>query len=183
MNMKNRFGWKDRQEVEHSANKDAPPVFKRARQWSRNLGLIIMVGSIIAPVVISVGSGPVTISKVTVSSEVIKAIPIFITLVVAIAEGVRRMFQFQTRWVSTGVTHQLITRALDEYADATAGMEIGSEPWVAKFLKFKKYVNDAKSKETEEYFSNIAEMEKKEKDKTTNPASNYCAVERSVDLI
>ena len=27
MNMKNRFGWRDKQEVEHSANKDAPPVF------------------------------------------------------------------------------------------------------------------------------------------------------------
>ncbi|MGO7032637.1 hypothetical protein ACCT19_17120 [Rhizobium ruizarguesonis] len=27
MNMKNRFGWKDRQEVEHSADKNAPPVF------------------------------------------------------------------------------------------------------------------------------------------------------------
>ncbi|MBY5594118.1 DUF4231 domain-containing protein [Rhizobium leguminosarum] len=142
---------------------------QRAREWSRDLGLIIMVGSIIAPVAISVGSGPVTISKITVSSEVIKAIPIFITLVVAIAEGVRRMFQFQTRWVSTGVTHQLITRALDDYADATAGMEIGSEAWVTEFLKFKKYLNDAKSKEAEEYFSNIAEMEKKD---TKVPASN-----------
>ncbi|WP_157628327.1 hypothetical protein [Rhizobium leguminosarum] len=27
INMKNRFGWKDKQEVEHSADKDAPPVF------------------------------------------------------------------------------------------------------------------------------------------------------------
>lgn len=27
INMKNRFGWRDKQEVEHSADKDAPPVF------------------------------------------------------------------------------------------------------------------------------------------------------------
>lgn len=27
MNMKNRFGWRDKQEVQHSADKDAPPMF------------------------------------------------------------------------------------------------------------------------------------------------------------
>ncbi len=27
INMKNRFGWRDKQEVEHSADKNAPPVF------------------------------------------------------------------------------------------------------------------------------------------------------------
>lgn len=27
LNMKNRFGWKDKQEVTHSADKDAPPIF------------------------------------------------------------------------------------------------------------------------------------------------------------
>lgn len=27
INMKNRFGWRDKQEVEHSANQDAPPIF------------------------------------------------------------------------------------------------------------------------------------------------------------
>ncbi|MBY5698413.1 DUF4231 domain-containing protein [Rhizobium leguminosarum] len=174
--MTDTSGWAHRKEVSLERVEKDLAFYKAKRKWARNwshgLGLIIMVGSIVAPVAVSVGPGPVTISTVTVPSEVMKAIPIFITLVVAIAEGVRRIFQFQTRWVSTGVTHQLITRALDDYADATAGMEIGSEPWVAEFLKFKKYVNDAKSKETEEYFSNIAEMENKEKDKPARPAGN-----------
>lgn len=164
--------WEDRQKVLLTNIQRSVEHYraqaKHARLWHRWLSGVVLVGSVFAPAAVAGGAGSVSSGSghLAISSILSPTLALAITLVVAIAEGFRRMFRFEHRWHVCARTRGQLERAKSRYLDTVAEMEIGCSDWKAKFWELSEYYADTLEKEIEEFFAAVkagsSEQESKE---------------------
>ncbi|WP_144083188.1 hypothetical protein [Rhizobium leguminosarum] len=134
-------------------------VQKVARYWQRVISSVVMIGSILAPATVATGAATsgkqIDLTLLGIQSSSLASISLVITLLVAVAEGFRRIFRFERRWASAWLSGQTLHAAKEDYLDAVIGKPVGSPEWVSEFQKLRKSINGAKNQDGEEFFQSV----------------------------
>ncbi len=124
----------------------------------RLISVIVMLCSVFAPLFV-VGS---SLEKVFFMSDVaIKIAALIVTVILSIAEGLKRIFRFDRRWVAIYWARSAIKRARNDYRIAQIGQPIGSETWVANFKAFRDRYYETIDAETREFFDALGKGDEK----------------------
>ncbi len=124
----------------------------------RLISLIVMLCSVFAPLLV-VGS---SLDQAFYMSDVaIKIAAVIVTIILSIAEGLKRIFRFERRWVAIYWARSAIKRARNDYRIAQIGQPIGSETWVANFKAFRDRYYETIDAETHEFFDALGKGDEK----------------------
>lgn len=126
-----------------------------ARICHRISGIVVLIGSILAPVTVASGASGGTLNVLGVPAPVMAGAALIITLVVAFAEGLRRIFRFDQRWGSCFQTRDGIWRAREIYRETIIGHPVASEEWKKAYLTLKNTFLELTQVETTAFFDTV----------------------------
>jgi len=124
-----------------------------ARRWHRSLGVIVLICAVLAPVTVvsSTGSAPGS----PINPYILSAISVVLTLIIALAEGLRRNFRFEERWTACSTSRDQLKWLKEGYLDQQVGKPVGSDPWVENVLKTRREAQAVVMNETKQFFDVI----------------------------
>lgn len=160
--------WKERQdslieEIERT-RKYYKSRGRSARYAHRALSIIVLVGSILAPVTVAPGAATAAGTNLTVlgiSQPTLASFSLITTIVVALAEGLRRMFRFDESWSNCWLTGEAIRQATERYRDATVGAPAGTAEWKTALQNLRREYDEAVAKESVNYFDVVRSVSAK----------------------
>ncbi len=124
----------------------------------RLISVIVMLCSVFAPLFVAASS----LEKVFFMSDVaIKIAALIATIILSIAEGLKRIFRFDRGWVAIYWARSAIKRARNNYRIAQVGQPIGSETWVANLKAFRDRYYETIDAETREFFDALGKGDEK----------------------
>jgi hypothetical protein len=97
----------------------------------RIVSVIVMLCGVFAPVLVA-GSN---LKILGLENETIQICAFFLTIVLAILEGLKRIFRFEQRWSAYFWARNDLKKMRDMYRIEKIGKEVGSDAWVANFRK------------------------------------------------
>jgi hypothetical protein len=101
----------------------------------RFLSNVVLVCAVLAPVIVTSGEGTgLGVFFSDPSSSLFKKLSLGITLTLALAEGLRRTFQFDHRWAVCANCRERLLSLRDAYLDQQVGKAAGSEDWVTNLF-------------------------------------------------
>ena len=127
-----------------------------ARIYHRTVGVIVLVGSVFAPVAVASSAGTSTgFDLFSIDEHRSAQIALIITVVLALCEGLRRFFQFDQRWMTCVQAREELRRLRDRYQDEQIGSQIGSGPWINRFHLLRKDAQEVMSQEEVGFFQRL----------------------------
>ena len=140
-------------------------VRKRTRYMQRFFSTVVMIGSILAPVTVASGSVSAASSNLAVLGippQAVGGISLVITLTVALAEGFRRIFRYETRWQTAYTAGKTIRAARQHFFDAVVDLKIGDPQWVAEYRSLRAKIEAAETEEGQEFFKGVSALAAKD---------------------
>jgi fumarate reductase subunit D len=111
------------------------------RLSQRTLSIIVLVCAVLAPITVSSGSeGGLMVFGL--SKDAISKIALIVTLTLALAEGLRRIFHLEARYVTCINAREALYRIRDNYLDEQVGKEVGSEEWIKNLAGARKAMDE-----------------------------------------
>jgi hypothetical protein len=105
-------------EYRHYYSKSA----REARLFHSGIGIIVLIGSVIAPVaVVSSTGGQAGLALFGINEKFIGQIAVIVTVILALCEGLRRAFQFDMRWGTSVQAREQLRHLVDVYLDGKVG--------------------------------------------------------------
>jgi Protein of unknown function (DUF4231) len=141
---------------------------RTARIWHRIVGVVILICVVISPVaVVSTGTGAAGagLSAFSIPTTAITAIAVASTIIVALAEGLRRTFQFEHRWITCVKAREDLWRLKDTYLDEQVPNPVGTGDWIARFSDLRKREQEVRIQEEGGFFESL----KAARDKVPTP--------------
>ena len=126
---------------------------KRYQFWQRATSVSVMVLSTLAPLVVA-GSG-VAEGTFGLSRDNLSVAGVIITLILALIEGVRRIFRFEQRWATCYQVKSTIKREREGYRYQRIGLAVGSEEWKLNLAALRKAFDIATGQETQAFFAAV----------------------------
>ncbi|MGJ5019723.1 SLATT domain-containing protein [Bradyrhizobium oligotrophicum] len=138
---------------------------QKSRLLGRALSVISLFCSVVAPV--TVISSASNLTSIGMSNSGMAAASVILTVLLGLIEGLRRIFGYEQRWVSSMTSAIALKSERDRYLDDRIGKEIGSEEWKQAFLHLREGVDAIVARETSEFFRNVLSAPKsRDGDKT-----------------
>lgn len=161
--------WKDRANRFSESVTDAIAWYRKQmwRAWyaHRITSVLVLILSVLAPIFVA-GAGTSAQGIVLgFTANEARAIALWITVALALLEGLRRLFRFEQRWSSCFWARNGLRRARDEYRTSQIDIAVGSAQWVANFEAFRKAYYEITDKESRDLF-------RMDSDKDENPSEN-----------
>lgn len=129
---------------------------EKARLRHRRIGIILLVCSVLAPIAVAGGGGNISL----VPPGVAQVLALALTIIVALSDGLRRMFRFDRQWHACARTRNAMRAAKIQYEDEKVGLEVGSVEWLKIYTILKIEAKRLKDEETDEFFNVVnAEMD------------------------
>lgn len=128
---------------------------RRNQLWQRITSVSVMALSTLAPLVVAgsgIEGGIFGLSKVQLNVAGVS-----ITFVLALIEGIRRIFRFEQRWATCYMVKATIKREREKYRYARIGLTVGTDEWKAQLAALRKSFDDATGRETQEFFAAVQE--------------------------
>jgi len=127
---------------------------KRNQFWQRATSVSVMILSTLAPLVVA-GSG---IADGTFwSRDELNVAAVTITMILALIEGVRRIFRFEQRWATCYQVKSTVKRERESYRYQRIGLAVGSEEWKTNLATLRKAFDTATGQETQAFFAAVQE--------------------------
>jgi hypothetical protein len=127
-----------------------------ARICHRTVGVVVLVGSVFAPVAVASSAGTNTgLELFSIDGRHSAQIALIITVVLALCEGLRRFYQFDQRWMTCVQAREELRRLRNNYQDEQIGSQVGSEPWVNRFYLLRKDAQEVRSQEEVGFFQRL----------------------------
>ncbi|WP_373371518.1 DUF4231 domain-containing protein [Microvirga sesbaniae] len=126
---------------------------KVARIWHRSCGIVAIFAAALAPLFV-LGSGQSS-TVFGISTSVAGQYALFLTVITAIVEGLRRFFRFENRWRATCNARAALECALDDYNEVRYGLNANAQERVAAYRKLRNERQRITRAETEEFFGTL----------------------------
>lgn len=130
----------------------------RARGCHRTIGVTVLIGSVLAPVAVVSSAGTTAgLALFGVADERLAQVAVVITIVLSLCEGLRRLFEFDQRWITCVVAKEQLRRLRDVYLDEQIADAVGAENWVSKLTSLRSAVNETRTQEEVGFFKRLNE--------------------------
>lgn len=91
---------------------------REARLFHDAIGIIVLVGSVIAPIAVVSSTGTqVGLALFGINEKFIAQIAVIVTVILSLCEGLRRSFQFDMRWTTCVQAREQLRQLCDVYLD------------------------------------------------------------------
>ena len=171
-NMESR--WREREEALLREIEASVAYYKNRATWSnllhRIISIIVLIGSVVAPVAVvsSSGAGSVPgagLAVFGVGQQAIAQTAVAVTVVLAFCEGLRRLFQFDQRWMTCVLAREELRRMRDQYLDDQVPNPVGTDAWMKRFYQLRQQTHEVLSQEERGFFERMSGPSKVEQQK------------------
>jgi Protein of unknown function (DUF4231) len=91
---------------------------REARFFHDAIGIVVLVGSVIAPIaVVSSAGTQVGLALFGINEKFVAQIAVIVTVILSLCEGLRRSFQFDMRWTTCVQAREQLRQLCDVYLD------------------------------------------------------------------
>jgi hypothetical protein len=137
------------------------------RNWyaQRAVSVTVMILSVFAPLFV-IGSD---FEVFGIDPNVIKASAIITTVLLALLEGMKRIFRFDHRWSACFWARNDLKKAREQYRIKQIGQAVGSATWVENLLKLTSTYYDITDKESRDLLQSV--IGEGSKNGSTSPSS------------
>lgn len=95
---------------------------REAQLFHRVITIIVLIGSVIAPVAVVSSTGTQAgLTLFGINEKFIAQIAVIVTIILALCEGLRRSFQFDMRWMTCVQAREQLRQLCDAYLDGKVG--------------------------------------------------------------
>jgi hypothetical protein len=95
---------------------------REARLFHSAIAIIVLIGSVIAPVaVVSSTGAQAGLALFGINERFIAQIAVIVTVILSLCEGLRRSFQFDMRWMTCVQAREQLRQICDTYLDGKVG--------------------------------------------------------------
>ena len=122
--------------------------------WHRCLGMLVLICSVLAPVTVSSTLGKMG-NEALFWGINIGYIAIGMTVILALAECIRRFFRFEQMWVSACLTSDALNRLKNHYQDQQVGLAVGSDQWVQNFRRLRTEKDAVMERDAKDFFHTV----------------------------
>ncbi|TCQ16400.1 DUF4231 domain-containing protein [Rhizobium sp. PP-CC-3G-465] len=124
------------------------------RYAQRGLSITVMVCAALAPVAVVSSSGN-GLGALGLHEPEIKILALIITILLAIADGLRRIFRYDQRWATCYIARETLKRARENYRITVIGLEVGSDDWKKNYEDLRATYESVIDRETQEFFDTV----------------------------
>jgi hypothetical protein len=129
----------------------------RAFRWERGLASVVMACSILAPLAIASGeTGGLSIFGL--APDILKKMSLGLTILLALAEGLRRIFRFDQRYALSAQSRERLRFAREVYVDNQIGLEVGSDDWKKNLERARQISADVSAASVGAYAESLASL-------------------------
>ena len=109
-------------------------ITTRSHRAQRLLATTILICSTLSPLfIISSTNATPDFSVYGMSAPAMAQVALVLSLIVALSEGIRRIYRFEEQWKNSRLATEDLKTARDDYKDKQIGLKVGSQEWVAAF--------------------------------------------------
>lgn len=127
---------------------------RSAQRWQRSTAVAVMILSTFAPLLVA--SSTTTVGgNLGLPAGTVSIAAFVVTLLLALLEGVRRIFRFEQRWMACYMAKQVLKREREKYRFARIGLDVGSDAWKANFAELRKAYDEVTGSETKDFFASM----------------------------
>lgn len=124
---------------------------KVSRLLQRSISILVLACAVIIPIAIVSDDSPKGLSLIVGAGNV-QLIALTVSIILAIAEGLRRIFRWDQRWSTCYKARKMLKRARDAYRVKNIGVSIGSAEWQRNFADLQRSYDEIIDSETQEFF-------------------------------
>jgi hypothetical protein len=138
------------------------------RFFHRILGSISLVCAVFSPIFVVSATGKSTEVVLGMSAATTGTIALVLSIIVALVEGLRRMYRPEERWSTCWTTMENLKAAREEFFDRRIGYSRGSIEWLAAYGALRNALTRETGTETRRFFERI-ETTASQSEKSQNP--------------
>jgi fumarate reductase subunit D len=122
----------------------------------RIASIVVLFCSIVAPITVAGDDKTsILIFGYHIDKAQLSSIALIVTLILALTEGLRRLFHFEQQWATSNRVERALQDARSDFLDQRVLYSVGTEKWIEEYSKSRKSVAALINSDSEEFFEAI----------------------------